>query len=446
MRKRLIGLAALIAAVVSPSLCAAQRPLAVELGAFGQFTKLDKELQMDDVLTAGGRLSVFLFWNFALEGDIQIGKTDWNDTSGTKSITYRPWAFRLVWGLPIGDKVRFILGGGYQQNVMIGRVREGPTFVAGNEYEDAVTGIVGLKFCLSDYWSLRLDVPVDYNPSPNFNGSPITLDGKSTNVGVRAGLGFLTTGRCYRRPPPPPPPPTPLPVPPPPPAPVPVTPPPPPPNAPPVATITSPASGASLTGTITFTGRCQDPEQGDITSSARWTSSRDGQIGTGGSFTRQLSIASHTITLTCTDSQGLTGTASVTISVAQLLIRLNWVYFDFDKSVLTAAGRDTLNKLVQTLQREAEWKVAVEGHADPYGSDEYNQRLSERRATTVATYLTSHGVDGSRVASKGFGEQCLILDDDHERPRLSKAEHRQNRRVEIWSVGDQGVAAGCRTR
>jgi hypothetical protein len=86
------------------------------------------------------------------------------------------------------------------------------------------------------------------------------------------------------------------------------------------------------------------------------------------------------------------------------------------------------------------------GHTDPYGRDEYNQGLSERRAQTVVNYLTRGGVAASRISSKGFGEQCLILDDDHTRPTRSKAEHQVNRRVEIWSVGDGGTASSCRQR
>jgi hypothetical protein len=70
--------------------------------------------------------------------------------------------------------------------------------------------------------------------------------------------------------------------------------------------------------TITFSGSGTDPEDGDLTGSALvWTSSLDGQIGTGTSFTwDDLSTGTHTITLTATDSNGGSGTASVTIRVS----------------------------------------------------------------------------------------------------------------------------------
>ena len=125
---------------------------------------------------------------------------------------------------------------------------------------------------------------------------------------------------------------------------------------------------------------------------------------------------------------------------------MNWVYFDFDRSTLTQAGRDTLDRVIATLQQRTDLRIAVEGHADPYGRDEYNVSLSERRAQTVVSYMTRGGVAADRIAQKGFGEQCLILDDDHTSPTRSRAEHRTNRRVEIWSVGDGGTSSSCRPR
>lgn len=449
MRKTPLAATLLMAALLAP-LASAQRPGTIEGGLFGQYTKLDEELNLDNPLGIGGRLAWFLFFkNFSLEADIQYAKTDWTVGTTVKSVTYRPYAGRLVYGIPLGERVQLVLGAGYQQNIYKGRIQNIGNAVAGNEYEDAVTGIAGLKFCLNEGWNLRFDVPVDYNPSPNFNGSTVTLDGKATNIGFRVGLGYALRGKCYEAeqplpPPPPPPPPAPTPAPAPTPTPIPT--PTPPPNQAPVATISSPTQGASLSGVTNFAGSCRDPEQGDISSGARWRSNRDGELGTGGSFSRQLSPGAHIVTLTCIDTQGLIGTASVNITSQELLVRLNWVYFDFDRSTLTRAGRDTLDRIIGTLQARTEMNIAVEGHADPYGRDEYNQALSERRAKTVVDYLTAGGIGANRISSKGFGEQCLLLDDDHTTPARSKAEHRANRRVEIWSVGNAGVSAGCRPR
>jgi len=88
-------------------------------------------------------------------------------------------------------------------------------------------------------------------------------------------------------------------------------------NTAPSVTIDSPADGASFpSGTsISFSGSASDPEDGDLTGSLVWTSSLDGQIGTGGSFNKVLSEGSHTITASVTDSGGLSGSASITVVV-----------------------------------------------------------------------------------------------------------------------------------
>ncbi|MEY4118894.1 MAG: hypothetical protein RLZZ116_2222 [Planctomycetota bacterium] len=95
-------------------------------------------------------------------------------------------------------------------------------------------------------------------------------------------------------------------------------PPPPPPNNAPTVTIISPTSGASfLTGaSITFTGSALDLEDGSRTAAMTWTSSLQGQIGVGGSFTLASLIAgTHVITARATDTAGLAGTSTVSITL-----------------------------------------------------------------------------------------------------------------------------------
>ncbi len=91
-------------------------------------------------------------------------------------------------------------------------------------------------------------------------------------------------------------------------------------NTLPTASITSPSDGGTYTegDTISFSGTGNDAEDGTLTgSSLVWTSSIDGEIGTGTSFTRSdLSVGTHTITLTATDSEGATGSDSVSITIS----------------------------------------------------------------------------------------------------------------------------------
>ena len=90
-------------------------------------------------------------------------------------------------------------------------------------------------------------------------------------------------------------------------------------NQPPTAAISTPANNASFVQgvNVSFTGSGNDPETGALTGAALvWTSSINGQIGTGTSFsTTALSVGTHTITLTAKDPQGLPGTATITVVI-----------------------------------------------------------------------------------------------------------------------------------
>jgi hypothetical protein len=94
------------------------------------------------------------------------------------------------------------------------------------------------------------------------------------------------------------------------------------PNQAPTATISAPADDASVDEfmSVAFQGSASDPEDGALTGSALvWTSSIDGGIGTGTAFSRNdLSPGSHVITLTATDSDGATGTATVDLTVVDV--------------------------------------------------------------------------------------------------------------------------------
>ncbi|MEM1085023.1 MAG: Ig-like domain-containing protein, partial [Verrucomicrobiota bacterium] len=91
-------------------------------------------------------------------------------------------------------------------------------------------------------------------------------------------------------------------------------------NAKPVVSITSPTDGStSLLGTsVSFAATANDAEDGDVTASVSWASSLDGAIGSGASFsTTALTAGVHVLTATATDGAGLTGVASVTVTVTE---------------------------------------------------------------------------------------------------------------------------------
>jgi OOP family OmpA-OmpF porin len=83
------------------------------------------------------------------------------------------------------------------------------------------------------------------------------------------------------------------------------------------------------------------------------------------------------------------------------------VLFAFDKSELSPAGRETLDRFVATIQGIGSGSIKAIGYADRFGTSEYNQALSERRVATVKEYLVSKGVQPNwmvRSAARGESE------------------------------------------
>lgn len=80
--------------------------------------------------------------------------------------------------------------------------------------------------------------------------------------------------------------------------------------------------------------------------------------------------------------------------------------FDFDKSVVKPEGRKILDeKVVASMSKHPEVELLIiTGHADFIGTDEYNQKLSERRANAVKAYLVKQGIAAERMRASGKGE------------------------------------------
>lgn len=104
------------------------------------------------------------------------------------------------------------------------------------------------------------------------------------------------------------------------------------------------------------------------------------------------------------------------------------VTFAFNSADLNAQFYPVLDKVAQTLVEYDKTVIEVAGHTDSVGSDAYNQQLSERRAKSVAAYLASHGVAGTRVVTVGAGEGHPVASNETEEGRA------HNRRVEITIV------------
>ena len=104
------------------------------------------------------------------------------------------------------------------------------------------------------------------------------------------------------------------------------------------------------------------------------------------------------------------------------------ITFAYDSANVQPQFQPTLDQVAQVLSEYNQTYIDVYGHTDSTGSDTYNQGLSERRASSVAGYLSSHGVQSARIGTRGFGETQPVADNATEEGRA------ENRRVEIKIV------------
>jgi outer membrane protein OmpA-like peptidoglycan-associated protein len=113
-----------------------------------------------------------------------------------------------------------------------------------------------------------------------------------------------------------------------------------------------------------------------------------------------------------------------------LIVNMSDVLFDTAKYSLRPLAREKLAKVAGIVSGHPGLRLAVEGHTDSVGSDEYNQQLSEDRGGAVRDYLTQQGMPASSVTSKGFGKTQPVASND------TAAGRQLNRRVEIVISGD----------
>ena len=99
--------------------------------------------------------------------------------------------------------------------------------------------------------------------------------------------------------------------------------------------------------------------------------------------------------------------------------------FPFNSTDLLPAGQDNLRNLATSLQENPETEVLIVGHTDAVGSDQYNQNLSEQRASAAASILAANGIPRERIRTSGRGELEPIADNE------SEAGRQANRRVEV---------------
>ena len=156
----------------------------VEVGVFGQYTKLDSKVKIDNPIALGAQLSFPLYKWLGVEGNAQYGATKSNITP-FGSVKYSPLHAFATLSVPVASKAALILGGGGGVSIYKGHR-------TGNESEEHGSALVGLKLCGSGKWGARIDGVGDFTPLPD-DYPPY---GKSSNWGGRIGVTYALHGAC----------------------------------------------------------------------------------------------------------------------------------------------------------------------------------------------------------------------------------------------------------
>ena len=128
--------------------------------------------------------------------------------------------------------------------------------------------------------------------------------------------------------------------------------------------------------------------------------------------------------------QQLNTVLSTRDSARGLIANMSDVLFKSGSFELLSAARERLAKVSGIVLAYPSLHLAVEGHTDSVGSDEYNRQLSERRAQAVRDYLVQQGISPDAIAASGFGKSEPVASNDTPEGR------QQNRRVELVLSGD----------
>lgn len=123
----------------------------------------------------------------------------------------------------------------------------------------------------------------------------------------------------------------------------------------------------------------------------------------------------------------------------ELLIRINPIYFDYDKSNIRPDATIELEKIIRIMNKYPKLVIRSSSHTDARGKDSYNEALSDRRAKSTVAYIVSKGISSSRITGKGFGEtqltnNCVDNNTHTNRVKCTKDEHQANRRTEFVIV------------
>jgi outer membrane protein OmpA-like peptidoglycan-associated protein len=122
------------------------------------------------------------------------------------------------------------------------------------------------------------------------------------------------------------------------------------------------------------------------------------------------------------------------LAPAEIKREFYWVYFlyEFDKSELLPQSKVDMDRLVKEMQKFPEAKFEVSGYADERGSNEYNDKLSKRRAEAVKKALIEKGISADKLKIVAKGKRELQIKEAQD-----ENQHAQNRRVEVRIINPE---------
>jgi len=128
-------------------------------------------------------------------------------------------------------------------------------------------------------------------------------------------------------------------------------------------------------------------------------------------------------------------TPPVSIAIEVKTVLISPVLFDFNRTELTEKGKKELVTLTDLMKNYTNLKVVILGFADALGPDDYNLRLSEKRALEVLKYIVSKGIDASRLKAIGKGEVDFLAPNSNSDGTDNPEGRKLNRRVEFEISG-----------
>jgi outer membrane protein OmpA-like peptidoglycan-associated protein len=225
-------------------------------------------------------------------------------------------------------------------------------------------------------------------------------------LGFQARIGFHPGVRIYVPPPPPPPPPPPVVA---------------PANRPPTVKARCEPCTVEIGKASTVTADAQDPDGDTLT--YKWSAPAGSFANPADRqtiFTCPSQEGAVPVTVTVSDGKGGTASDTITIQCVRPPRReytFEDVHFDFDRYTLRAEATRVLDEAIKAMQDDATLRLTIEGHTCNIGTTEYNLALGERRATAVRDYLTSRGINATRLQTVSYGEERPRHDNTREETR-----------------------------